>query len=96
MFVPCTNAVVQVTVNGNSFATGWTAPMSTPDRPSSPTGQCGKSRPATATSSPSTNPPAHTLTSHHLGRVPSRFASPANGDSRVVAAARRVVYAFGD
>lgn len=28
LFVPCTNAVVQVTVNPNSFAIGWSAPMS--------------------------------------------------------------------
>ena len=38
----------------------------------------------------------HTLISQHLGRVPSRFTSPAIGSRRVVAAARRVVYAFGD
>jgi outer membrane protein assembly factor BamB len=96
MFVPCANAVVQVTVSGDTFSTGWTAPMSTPG----PTVVADGAVWTIATGSGDLialdESSGHTLTSQHLGDVPSRFTSPALGGGRVLAAARRVVHAFGN
>lgn len=96
MFVPCSNAVAQVTVDGNSFATGWTAPMSTPG----PTVVADRTVWTIATGDGDLialdQSSGHILTSQHLGRVPSRFTSPAIGNRLVIAPAGRVVYAFGN
>lgn len=95
LFVPCTNAVVQVTVNGESFATGWTTSVSTPG----PTVVANGAVWTIATGSGDLialdRSTGRTLTSHHLGSVPSRFTSPAVGGGRVVVAAGRTVFSFG-
>ena len=96
MFVPCTNAVVQVTVNGNTFSTGWTTPISTPG----PTVIANAAVWTIATDNgdlialdQTTGRP---LSSHHLGPVPSRFTSPAIGDNQVIAPAGNAIYAFAN
>jgi outer membrane protein assembly factor BamB len=95
MFVPCLDAVVQVQVDGNGFKTGWSARMSTPG----PTVIAGGAVWTVATGSGDLvaldRSSGHTLISQRLGRVPSRFTSPALGDGRVVVAAGAVVSAFG-
>jgi outer membrane protein assembly factor BamB len=96
MFVPCTNAVVQVTVHGNSFATGWTVPMSTPGPTVVADGTVWTIATGDGDLIALDEASGHTLTSQRLGRVPSRFTSPAIGSRRVVAAVGRVVYAFGN
>jgi hypothetical protein len=95
MFVPCGDAVVQVTVSGESFTTGWSASVSTPG----PTIVAGSAVWVVATGSgnllgldPSSG---RTISSQHIGRVPSQFTSPAAGGGRVVVAADRTVFAFG-
>ena len=96
MFVPCANAVVQVTVNGDTFSTGWAAPTSTPG----PTVVADGAVWTIATGSGDLvaldKSSGHTLTSQHLGDVPSRFTSLAIGGGRVLAVARRVVHAYGN
>ena len=95
MFVPCSNGVVQVTVNGDNFTVGWTAAVSTPG----PTIIAGGAVWTVATDTgdlialdPSSGT---TIASEHIGRVPSRFTSPAAGAGRVVVGAQRMVLAFG-
>jgi outer membrane protein assembly factor BamB len=95
MFVPCSNGVVQVTVNGDNFTVGWTAAVSTPG----PTIIAGAAVWTVATDTgdlialdPSSGT---TIASEHIGSVPSRFTSPAAGAGRVVVGARRMVLAFG-
>jgi outer membrane protein assembly factor BamB len=96
VFVPCTNAVVQVTVNRNSFSTGWTTPISTPG----PTVIANAVVWTIATDSGDLialdQTTGRTLSSKHLGHVPSRFTSPAIGDNQVIAAAGRAIYAIGN
>jgi outer membrane protein assembly factor BamB len=95
MFVPCSDGVVQVTVNGDGFDIGWTAPVSTPG----PTIIAAGAVWTVATSSgdlleldPSSGT---TISSQHVGGVPSRFTSPAAGGGRVTVAAARTLVAFG-
>jgi outer membrane protein assembly factor BamB len=96
MFVPCTNAVVQVIVHGNSFSTGWTTPISAPG----PTVVANATVWTVATDNGNLialdEATGRTLTARHLGPVPSRFTSIAIGGHRVITAARRVIYAFGN
>jgi outer membrane protein assembly factor BamB len=95
VFVPCSGGVVQVTVNGDTFATGWTARMSTPG----PTIVANGAVWTVATDDGELvaldESSGRPLTSQHLGPVPSRFTSPAAGGGRVIVAAGRVVIAFG-
>ena len=96
VYVPCTNGVVQVTVNGDTFSRGWSAPMSTPG----PTVVGGGAVWTIETGSGELvaldESSGDTVVSESVGRVPSRFTSPALGGGRVVAAAGRVVSSFGD
>lgn len=96
LFVPCTNAVVQVTANGNTFSTGWATPISTPG----PTVIANATVWTIATDNGDLialdQTTGRTLSSQHLGPVPSRFTSPAIGDNQVIAPAGHVVYAFGN
>jgi outer membrane protein assembly factor BamB len=96
LFVPCSNAVVQITVNGKSFATGWTAPMSTPGPTVVADGTVWTIATGDGDLVAVDQSSGHVLTSQHLGRVPSRFTSPAIGNRLVIAPAGRVVYAFGN
>jgi outer membrane protein assembly factor BamB len=95
MFVPCSNGVVQVTVNGDSFAIGWTASVSTPG----PTIITAGAVWAVATGSGDLveldASSGTTTSSNHIGSVPSRFTSPAAGGGRVVVAAARSLIAVG-
>jgi outer membrane protein assembly factor BamB len=95
MFVPCRDGVVQVTVTGDTFATGWKSQVSTPG----PTMVANGAVWTVATEDgdllaldESTGRP---MASEHLGTVPSQFTSPAAGGGRVVVAAGAVVAAFG-
>ena len=96
MFVPCANAVVKVTVNGDTFSTNWSASISTPG----PTVVADGAVWTIATGSGDLvaldESSGNVVTSQHLGNVPSRFTSPALGDGQVIAVAQRVVYAFGN
>lgn len=96
MYVPCSDGVVQVTVEGSSFKTGWTASMATPG----PTVVAAGAVWAVATDRGDliaiAQDSGHELVTLHLGNVPSRFTSPAIGYRRVVVGAGRVVFAFGD
>jgi hypothetical protein len=96
MYVPCADAVVQVTVHGNSFTTGWTASASTPGPTVVANGAVW-----TVATDPSDlvaidSSSGHELASWHLRSVPSRFTSPAIGYGRVIVGAGRVVVAFGN
>jgi outer membrane protein assembly factor BamB len=95
MFVPCSNGVVQVTVNGDSFDIGWTTPVST----AGPTIIAAGAVWTVATSSGDLveldASSGTTISSNHIGNVPSRFTSPAAGGGRVVVAATRTLIAFG-
>ena len=95
MYVPCSDGVVQVTVEGDSFGVGWTTPVATPG----PTIIAGGAVWTVATSSgdlfeldPSSG---SKISSQHIGPVPSRFTSPAAGAGRVIVAAARTLLAFG-
>ena len=96
VYVPCTNGVVQVTVDGDTFSRGWSTPMSTPG----PTVVGGGAVWTIETESGDLvaldESSGDTVVSESVGRVPSRFTSPAVGGGRVVAAAGRVVSSFGD
>jgi outer membrane protein assembly factor BamB len=95
MFVPCSDAIAQVRISGDTFSTGWTASVSTPG----PTIVAGGAVWSVATANgdlvalDATS--GKTLWSQHIGSVPSRFTSPAAGGGRVVAGAGRVLLAFG-
>jgi outer membrane protein assembly factor BamB len=95
MYVPCSDGVVQVTVDGSSFKTGWTASMSTPG----PTVVAAGTVWVVATDRGDLiaidQASGHELVTLRLGHVPSRFTSPAIGYRRVVVGAGRVVFAFG-
>jgi hypothetical protein len=95
MFVPCTDGIAQVTVTGDTFKVGWTKPVSTPG----PTIIAGGAVWTVATSSGDLVAldlsSGNTLSSQHIGAVPSRFTAPAVGAGRVVVAAGRKVRAFG-
>ena len=82
MYVPCSDGVVQVTVDGNRFKTGWTASMATPG----PTVVANGTVWAVATDRGDLvaidQASGHELVTLHLGRVPSRFTSPAIGYRR--------------
>jgi outer membrane protein assembly factor BamB len=95
LFVPCQGGVVEVTVTGDRFNVGWTAPVAVPG----PTIIAGGAVWTVATGSgdlvalePSSG---RMITSEHIGDVPSRFTSPAGGSGRIVVAAGRVVIAVG-
>jgi len=96
LFVPCSSGVVQVTVQGDTFSTGWNVPMSTPG----PTVVANGAVWTVATDDGALialdESSGRTVTSQNLGPVPSRFTSPAVDGGRVVAAAGRVVTSFGD
>jgi outer membrane protein assembly factor BamB len=95
LFVPCSNGVVQVTVSGDTFNVGWTAPLSKPG----PTMIAGGAVWTVAASDgdlialdPATG---KTITSKSIGTVPSQFTSPAAGLGLVVVGSERKVSAFG-
>jgi outer membrane protein assembly factor BamB len=95
MYVPCSDGVVQVTVDGNAFKTGWTASMGTPG----PTVVADGAVWVVATDRGDLiaidQASGHEVATLPLGGVPSRFTSPAIGYGRVVVGAGRVVFAFG-
>jgi hypothetical protein len=95
LFVPCSEGVVQVSVSGDSFTTGWRAAMSTPG----PTIVANRAVWTVASGDGDLvaleESSGRRLTSLSLGRVPSRFTAPAAGGARIVVAAGRVVTAFG-
>jgi hypothetical protein len=82
MFVPCSDGITQVVVNGDNFKVGWTTSVATPG----PTIIASDAVWTVATASgdlialdPSSG---KALSSQHIGAVPSRFTSPAAaGDS---------------
>jgi outer membrane protein assembly factor BamB len=95
LFVPCSDGVAEVVVNANTFTVRWTTAVSRPG----PTIVAGDAVWTVATASgdllaldASTG---KTLSTHHIGAVPSRFTSPAAGDGLVVVAAQRRLLAFG-
>ena len=95
LFVPCSGGIVQVTAQRDGFDIGWTANLSTPG----PTIVTAGAVWSVATDDgvlvavdPSTG---KTLFSQDIGRVPSRFTSPAAAGGRVFVAADRKVLAFG-
>ncbi len=96
LYVPCTDGIAEVTVRGNSFTVGWRASVSTPG----PTIIAGGAVWTVATGSGALlaldAASGKTIFSQTIGRVPSRFTSPAAGDGRVVVAAQRTVLAFGN
>jgi hypothetical protein len=95
LFVPCSNGIVQVVVNGDTFTVGWTAPFSTPG----PTIVAGGAVWTVATREGelvALDPTSGTkIASEPIGAVPSQFTSPAAGGGRVVVGADRKVSAFG-
>ena len=95
LFVPCSGGVVQVTVHGDTFATGWTARMSTPGPTIIANGAVWTVATDDGDLVALDESSGRPLTSQHLGPVPSRFTSPAAGGGRVVVAAGSVVTAFG-
>ena len=93
--MPCSDGVAEVVVNGDTFRVAWNAAVSRPG----PTIVAGDAVWTVATASgdllaleASTG---KTLSSHHIGAVPSRFTSPAAAGGLVVVAAQRKVLAFG-
>jgi outer membrane protein assembly factor BamB len=96
MFVPCTNGVVEVTVQGDSFTTGWNAATSSPGPPVVADGAVWTVATSSGDLIAIDRASGRTLTSQHIGSVPSRFTSPAVGGGRVVVAAHRSVFAFGE
>ena len=95
LFVPCSNGVVQVKVSGDGFATGWTAPVSTPGPTIVANGAVWTVATGEGDLVALDESSGRQLTSQHLGPVPSRFTAAAAGGGRVVVAAGRVVIAFG-
>jgi outer membrane protein assembly factor BamB len=95
MFVPCSSGVAQVTASGNDLTVRWTASASIPG----PTIIAGGAVWTVATGSGdllALDPASgKTLTTQHIGRVPSQFTSATAGGGRVVVAAERKVMAFG-
>jgi outer membrane protein assembly factor BamB len=95
LFVPCSNGVVQVTVSGNTFNVGWTAPLSKPG----PTIIAGGAVWTVATSDGdliALDPASgKTITSESIGTVPSQFTSPAAGLGLIVVGSERKLSAFG-
>jgi len=95
LFVPCSDGVVQVVVNGDGFRVGWTAALTSPG----PTIIAGGAVWTVATQSgdlvaldPSSG---KVVFSQPVGNVPSRFTSAAAGGGRVILGAGRTVFAFG-
>jgi len=95
LFVPCSNGVVRVGVNGDTFATGWTAQMSTPGPTIVANGVVWAVATDTGDLVALDESSGHQLSSEHLGPVPSRFTSPGAGAGRVIVAVGRVIVAFG-
>jgi outer membrane protein assembly factor BamB len=95
IFVPCADDIVQVAVNGDNFKVGWTTSVSTPG----PTIIAGDAVWTVATATGDLialdSSSGKTLSSQHIGAVPSRFTSPAAAAGLVVVAAQRKVLAFG-
>ncbi len=96
MFVPCTDGVVEVTVQGDSFTTGWNAATSSPGPPVVANGAVWTVATSSGDLVAVDRVSGRTLTSQHIGSVPSRFTSPAVGGGRVVVAAARSVFAFDE
>ena len=95
LFVPCSNGVVQVTVSGDTFNVGWTAPLSKPG----PTIIAGGAVWTVATSDGDLialdAASGKTITSESIGTVPSQFTSPAAGLGLIVVGSERKLSAFG-
>ena len=96
MFVPCTRGLVAVTVNGDTFATVWKVPISTPGPPVISNGAVWTIATSDGNLVAFDEGSGRTLNSQHLGPVPSRFTSPALGAHRVIAPAGRIIDAFGN
>jgi outer membrane protein assembly factor BamB len=96
LFVPCSDGVVEVNVQGHAFSTGWKASIDTPG----PTIVANGAVWAVATGSGAliaiNASTGAQLTSQSIGSVPSRFTSAAAGGRRVVVGAGGVVEAFGN
>jgi outer membrane protein assembly factor BamB len=94
-FVPCSDAVVQVVVDGEDFRVGWSASVSVPGPSIVTNGMVwtvGTSEGDLIAFDASSG---NQLFSRHVGSVPSRFTSPAAGAGLVMVAADRTVHAFG-
>lgn len=95
IFVPCTDDIAEVRVNGDSFNVRWTTPVSTPG----PTIIAGDAVWTVATATGDLIAldlsSGKMLSCHHIGAVPSRFTSPAAAAGLVVVAAQRKLLAFG-
>ena len=96
LFVPCTDGVVRVTVKGDTFETGWTARVSTPGPTVVADGAVWTVATGDGTLVALDESSGRTMASQPVGRVPSRFTSPAVSGGRVIVAAERVVTSFGD
>ncbi|HMC51995.1 MAG TPA: PQQ-binding-like beta-propeller repeat protein [Acidimicrobiales bacterium] len=96
LFVPCPGGVEAVDVTADRVVVRWASPASTPGPPIATTGAVWTV--ATGSGELAAIDPVSggRLISQQIGRVPSRFTSPAAGGGRVVVAAGRTVMAFGD
>lgn len=95
MFVPCLDRLVQVTVSGDSFSTGWSATLNTPGPPIVAGGAVWTVTTGSGDLVALDQSTGKTLSVQHIGDVPSRFTSPAADGGRVVVGAGRVLLAFG-
>ncbi len=95
-FVPCGDEVVQVEIAGNRFAVGWngSVPGAGPTVVADGAVWVIADRDERLVALDERS--GRRLTSQALGRVPSRFTTPAIGDGLVIAAADRFVFAIGD
>jgi outer membrane protein assembly factor BamB len=95
IYVPCGGAIVQVTVKGDSFTTGWRATVPTPGPTVVGNGIVWVIGTDHGTLFAFDAASGQQLVRRSVDSVPSRFTSPALGDGMVVLAASRGVHAFG-
>jgi outer membrane protein assembly factor BamB len=95
IYVPCGGAIVQLTVKGDSFTTGWRATVPTPGPTVVGNGIVWVIGTDHGTLYAFDAATGQQLVRRSVDSVPSRFTSPALGDGMVILAASRVVHAFG-
>lgn len=94
LYVPCTNAVVQVRVNGNKLTVGWRSAQSMPGPTIVAGGAVWTVTARDGNLVALDRADGKALTVQHIGDVPSRFTSAGAGGGRLFAAANRTVVAF--
>jgi outer membrane protein assembly factor BamB len=95
LFVACSNGVVEVTVSGNRFKTGWSAGLGTPGPP-----VATKTTVWTLATGPGRlialdRSTGNQLASEYVGPAVTRFVAPTVADGRVFIAPSRHVFMFG-